>query len=63
MDEIENENHWEVVRGWSGRASPRLHDPHELSTEREARERIDGRAGARESERERRAAATRDSER
>lgn len=39
---IEIENHWEVVRGWLGRASPRLHDPHELSTEREARKRIDG---------------------
>ena len=50
----------EVVRGWSGRASPRLHDPHELSTEREARKRIDGQnerkrhERGRERERERR---------
>lgn len=46
------ENRWEVVRGWLGRASPRLHDPHELSTEREARKRIDGRS-ERERDRER----------
>lgn len=49
---IEIENRWEVVRGWLGRASPRLHDPHELSTEREARKRIEGRS-ERERERER----------
>ena len=55
------ENRWEVVRGWLGRASPRLHDPHELSTEREARKRIDGR-NERKRDRERERGA-RDNER
>lgn len=57
---IEIENRWEVVRGWLGRASPRLHDPHELSTEREARKRIDGRS---EREREREGGTTREEKR
>ena len=53
----------EVVRGWSGRASPRLHNPHELSTEREARKRIDGQNERKKQERGERKERERERER
>lgn len=43
---------WQVVRGWTGRASPRLRDPYELSTERgERKKATQCRQGERERER------------
>lgn len=37
---IKVETPWQVVRGWTGRASPRLRDPYELSTERGERKSV-----------------------
>lgn len=44
---------WQVVRGWTGRASPRLRDPYELSTERGERKSIEGDAVQARGERKR----------
>jgi len=42
---IKVETRWrQVVRGWTGRASPRLRDPYELSTERGERKSVGGNA-------------------